>query len=37
LSASCARPNRESQQVATRLGMKQMEERIINGNPILFF
>ncbi|MEG4069416.1 GNAT family N-acetyltransferase [Microcoleus sp. Pol11C2] len=35
--ASCDRPNIESQKVAERLGMKQVEERIINGNPILFF
>jgi ribosomal-protein-alanine N-acetyltransferase len=35
--ASCDRPNIESQKVAERLGMKQVEERIMNGNPILFF
>jgi ribosomal-protein-alanine N-acetyltransferase len=33
--ASCDRPNIESQKVAERLGMKQVEERIMNGNPIL--
>lgn len=37
LLASCDRPNSESQKVAERLGMKQVEERIMNGNPILFF
>lgn len=35
--ASCDRPNIESQQVAARLGMRQVEERIVNENPILFF
>lgn len=37
LVASCDRPNIESQKVAARLGMKQVEERIVDGNPILFF
>jgi [ribosomal protein S5]-alanine N-acetyltransferase len=37
LIAICNRPNLESQKVATRLGMKQVEERIINGNLTLFF
>lgn len=37
LIASCDRPNIESQQVAARLGMRQVEERIVNENPILFF
>ena len=35
--ASCDRPNIESLKVAERLGMRQVEERIVNGNPILFF
>jgi [ribosomal protein S5]-alanine N-acetyltransferase len=35
--ASCDLPNLESQQVAIKLGMKQTEERVINGNPTLFF
>ena len=35
--ASCDAPNIESQQVAKRLGMKQIEERIIDGNTTLFF
>jgi [ribosomal protein S5]-alanine N-acetyltransferase len=37
LVASCDRPNIESQKVAARLGMKQVESRIVDGNPILFF
>ncbi|MEG4048534.1 GNAT family N-acetyltransferase [Microcoleus sp. Pol17_C1] len=37
LVASCDRPNIESQKVAERLGMRQVEERIMDGNPILFF
>lgn len=35
--ASCDKPNIESQKVAERIGMKQVEERIINDNPTLFF
>lgn len=34
--ASCDRPNIESQKVAERLGMSQVEERMVNENPILF-
>lgn len=37
VSASCDRPNLESQKLAIRLGMRQVEERIENDNPILFF
>ncbi len=37
LLASCDRPNLESQKLAKRLGMKQVEERIIKGNPTVFF
>lgn len=37
LLVSCDRPNIDSQKVATRLGMKQVEEKMVNGNPILFF
>ena len=37
LVASCDRPNIESQKVVARLGMRQVEERIVNENPILFF
>jgi ribosomal-protein-alanine N-acetyltransferase len=37
LVASCDRPNLESCKVAERIGMKEVEERIVNGNPLLFF
>jgi [ribosomal protein S5]-alanine N-acetyltransferase len=37
LLASCDRPNLESRQLATRLGMKQIKERTINENPTIFF
>jgi [ribosomal protein S5]-alanine N-acetyltransferase len=37
LLASCDRPNIESQKLAERIGMKKIEERIVNDNPILFF
>lgn len=37
LVASCDRPNIESQKVAERLGMRKVEEKIVNGNPIVFF
>ena len=37
LLASCDQPNLESQQVAIRLGMKQVEEIIMEGKPTLFF
>ncbi|WP_250124665.1 GNAT family N-acetyltransferase [Chroococcidiopsis sp. CCMEE 29] len=37
LVASCDPPNLESQKVAARLGMRKTEEKIVNGNPILFF
>ncbi|NJO78349.1 MAG: GNAT family N-acetyltransferase [Cyanobacteria bacterium RM1_2_2] len=37
LVASCDQPNFESQKVAERLGMKQIEEKNLNGNSILFF
>ncbi len=37
LLASCDKPNLESQKVALRIGMKQVEEKIVDGNPILFF
>lgn len=35
--ASCDKPNLESQRVAARIGMQQIEENIINDNPVLFF
>ena len=37
LIASADQPNISSHSLATRLGMRQIEEKIINGNPILFF
>jgi ribosomal-protein-alanine N-acetyltransferase len=37
LVASCDQLNTESQKVAERLGMKKIEEKIVNGSPIVFF
>jgi ribosomal-protein-alanine N-acetyltransferase len=37
LLASCDQPNLESQKVAERIGMRRVEERIVNGNPAVFF
>lgn len=37
LLASCDKPNLESQKVAQRIGMKQIEEKIIDGNLTVFF
>jgi ribosomal-protein-alanine N-acetyltransferase len=37
LLTSCDRLNVESQKLAKRLGMKEIEEKIVNENPILFF
>lgn len=37
LIASCDKPNIESCKVALRLEMEQVEERMVNGNPLLFF
>lgn len=37
LVASCDRPNLESRKVAERLGMREVEERTVNGNPLTFF
>jgi [ribosomal protein S5]-alanine N-acetyltransferase len=37
LVASSDKPNLESHQLAKKLGMKQVAEKNINGNPILFF
>lgn len=37
LIASADQPNTNSHQLAQRLGMKQIEERIINDNSVLFF
>ena len=35
--ASCDSPNIESCKLAARLGMRQVEERVVHENPILFF
>jgi [ribosomal protein S5]-alanine N-acetyltransferase len=37
LLASCDQPNLESRQVAERIGMSAVEEKIVNGNLLLFF
>lgn len=37
LLASCDKPNFESQKVAQRIGMKQIEEKIVDDNPLVFF
>lgn len=37
LVASCDRANIKSQKVAERLGMRKVEEKIVNGSPIVFF
>lgn len=37
LLASCDEPNVESRKVAERLGMREVEERTVNGNSLLFF
>jgi ribosomal-protein-alanine N-acetyltransferase len=37
LVASCDKPNLESQKVAERIGMRLVDEKIINGNPTVFF
>jgi ribosomal-protein-alanine N-acetyltransferase len=37
LLASCDKPNLESQKVAERIGMRKLDEKIVNGNPLLFF
>ena len=37
LLASCDQPNIESRKVAQRIGMREVEEKIVNGNPLLFF
>lgn len=35
--ASCDQPNLESQKVAARLGMRKLEEKMVNGNSTVFF
>jgi len=37
LLASCDKPNIESQKVAERIGMRKVDEKIVNGNPLVFF
>jgi [ribosomal protein S5]-alanine N-acetyltransferase len=37
LLASCDRPNLESCKLAKRIGMGQIEEKLVNGNPLVFF
>lgn len=37
LVASCNKPNLESRKLAERIGMKEVEEKVIDGNPIIFF
>jgi [ribosomal protein S5]-alanine N-acetyltransferase len=37
LLTSCDKPNLESRKLAERIGMREVEERIVNGNPLLFF
>lgn len=37
LSASCNKPNLESKKVVGRIGMKEINERMIDGNPVVFF
>ncbi len=37
LLASCDQPNLESQKVAQRIGMKQLEEKIVDDNLTVFF
>lgn len=37
LLASCDQPNLESRKVAERIGMREVEKKIVNGNSILFF
>jgi len=37
LNASCDRPNIDSVKLAQRIGMKQVEEKLVNDKPLLFF
>lgn len=37
LLASCDKPNLESQKVAQTIGMREIEEKIVDDNPLLFF
>ena len=37
LLASCDKPNRDSQKVAQSVGMREIEEKIIDDKPVFFF
>ena len=37
LLASCDQPNFESRKLAERIGMRELEEKIVDGKPLLFF
>ncbi|MEA5595971.1 GNAT family N-acetyltransferase [Rivularia sp. UHCC 0363] len=37
LLASCDHPNVDSRKVAQRIGMKQVEEKLVDDKPLLFF
>jgi ribosomal-protein-alanine N-acetyltransferase len=37
LLASCDQPNLDSQKVAERIGMRKVDEKIVNGNLLVFF
>jgi len=37
LVASCDRPNYESRKVAERLGMREVEQKSVDGKPLVFF
>jgi ribosomal-protein-alanine N-acetyltransferase len=37
LLASCDQPNLNSQKVTERIGMRKVDEKIVNGNPLVFF
>ncbi len=37
LIASCDKPNLNSRKVAERIGMKEVEERLIENKPVVFF
>ena len=37
LLASCDQPNLDSQKVTERIGMRKVDEKIVNGNPLVFF
>jgi len=37
LLASCDQPNLDSQKLVERIGMIKVDEKIVNGNPLVFF